>query len=186
MEMMAVSTMALVYRLFLGAVLLAAAHAKLRARSDFSSTIASFRLVPRALTVPLSAAIPATEVVLGILLVTGIAGQQAALASALVLGVFTTGMAVVFIRDGSVPCSCFGPGEVVGRASFVRNVGLILMALIVFGAPSSPRHDVLAEPGAAVVATAAPLLIAVLTLVMWLVVIQLLRPAAHTSNQLGG
>jgi uncharacterized membrane protein YphA (DoxX/SURF4 family) len=80
--------------------------------------------------------LPFVELILGALLVTGMAEPYAALAAAAVLVAFTLFLLVRLAQGRRPPCACFGARSTkpIGPGSVVRNVVLIALALVaVFG-----------------------------------------------------
>jgi uncharacterized membrane protein YphA (DoxX/SURF4 family) len=114
---------------------------------------APFRLTLRALAAPAWAAVavPAAELGLAVLLVTGVAPRATAAAVLALLAGFT----VVLGRLGAVPCHCFGADD--GRAGRLRNALLGAGAVALIAWPAAPLWDVGASElaGAATVAAGA-------------------------------
>lgn len=77
--------------------------------------------------------VPWIEVVLGALLVTGVARRPAAVAAGSLLGAFTALVAVRLAQGRRPPCACFGGRSTrpIGAWTIVRNVAMVLLALIV-------------------------------------------------------
>lgn len=71
----------LVGRVLLGAVLLVAAVAKFRDRTGFAASVRAFGFVPRSWSGRVAGVLPVVELVCGILLLTGIAMEVAAVAA---------------------------------------------------------------------------------------------------------
>lgn len=124
-------------RFVLGAVFLLSAILKMRTLEELAYTVRlvvgawSEMLTRQALTLPskvwmfLAVLVIAAEMVLGVAFVFRIAVGRAALASAVVLGVFT--LALVALRQFGHNCGCFGgaSGDAVSIADMLRNCFLI-------------------------------------------------------------
>ena len=111
----------------LGVVLLVSGALKLAAGPRWSAQATA--MGAPAAAVP---AVPWIELVLGALLVAGVARPAVALVAATMLVVFT-GVLVLRLAEGRrVPCACFGsrPDRPIGVGSVVRNLVLIALALV--------------------------------------------------------
>ncbi len=89
----------------------------------------------------LAPALPWGEVVLGALLVSGVALPWTALAAAGLISAFAVAVGLRVHRGEAVPCGCFGETspQPVGWDTVLRNVLLVLLALTV--AFDRGRHD---------------------------------------------
>jgi uncharacterized membrane protein YphA (DoxX/SURF4 family) len=115
----------------LGAVFLVAAVAKL-ARPGWAQEGAASLRVP----VRLAAAVPLVELVLGALLVAGVAPPWPALAAAVVLMAFTVVLVRALRRGAGGRCACFGAlgrGRITGW-SLARNAVLLVLAAVAVSA----------------------------------------------------
>ena len=112
----------------LGVVLLVSGAAK-RADRGWPATAAAFGAP--AWTIP---ALPWFELVLGGVLITGIARPLAAALAAAALLAFTALLVANLARGRRVPCACFGArsGRPIGVWSVVRNLGLLGLAAVAF------------------------------------------------------
>lgn len=140
--------MEVVLRLGVGIVLLAAAAAKLRSRTDLPGILAGYGL-REALVRPAAVALVATEIALGVLLVAGVAPLAVSLA-AVALGLVFLG-AVARVRAAGVTrlrCGCFGSQErstgfLLARAGAFTALAGAAAAVAAFGSPDVSRDDVL-------------------------------------------
>ena len=139
------SSAAWLLRLCMGGLLAAAGVLKLRDPAGFAVEISNFQLLP-ALAPYLAAALPATELVLGLCLIAAPRGwRRAAVAGALLLFAgFTVAVASAYLRGINIVCGCFGGGgDAIGPLTLVRNTALLvaLAALWVCDAPprTAPR-----------------------------------------------
>lgn len=119
-------------RLLLGVVFLIAAVAKLRDRAAFRQSVVAFGF-PAALAGAASVLIPIIEIVVAILIIRAPSAGVGALASLLLLLVFTAAIAINLARGRTPSCSCFGTAasEPIGPATVVRNLALAACALFV-------------------------------------------------------
>ena len=128
--------LSLLARLVVGGVFLAAGTAKAsrRGRARFDAALRGFR-IPRALIQATATWLPRFEIVLGALLVAGLAVRPASLVSLALLLAFSALIARAVLRHEDVDCGCFGSAsaEPVGIASLVRNAALASLALISAG-----------------------------------------------------
>ena len=125
-----------IVRIALGLVLAAAGVAKLRSASRFSVAIGAYRLLP-ARAVPVAAGvIPLAEIACGGWLLSGYAVVPAAIASSVLLALFTGAVGVALRRGQRNECGCGLPGASrIGVTVVMRNVGLIT-ALLVLAVPN--------------------------------------------------
>ena len=125
--------MTLAARLILGVVFVAAGTAKLTVagRRSFERALRGFGVGPR-LARPVAAAVPPFEVVLGSLLLAGLATRAAALAVLALLVVFSAAVGRVLVRGESVDCGCFGAAAArqVGPGTLLRNLVLATLAAV--------------------------------------------------------
>lgn len=105
-----ISALALLLRLGLGAVLLYAAVGKWPAPQAFAEDMANYRLLPAALVPAAAVAMLGVEVVLGLVLISGLWAEAAAVAVLLVMVLFTGAVASALFRGLKIECGCFGAG----------------------------------------------------------------------------
>jgi len=148
------SAAAIMGRVCLGLVFLAAAAHKLRHAAVLPAIVANYRILPRRLAAPAAGILPWAELALGVALLTQAAQPWAAAAALLLLGVFAAAMAVNLRRGrGHIDCGC---GQSALRQSLSwslvgRNLGLALLAVPSLAA--TPRLSV-ATPEAVIGAAA--------------------------------
>ena len=94
-------------RVCVGLVFLLAAAQKASHWRILSGVIANYRLLPRKMAAPAAALLPPSEMVIAILLLSGLVMPWAALASIALLAVFAAAMAVNLLRGrGAIDCGC--------------------------------------------------------------------------------
>ncbi len=81
---------------------------------------------------PAAAALPGVELVLGALLVAGIASPVPAILAAVLLLVFSVAIARQLVDGRHPPCACFGAWSQrpLGEGHLVRNAALIVVAVV--------------------------------------------------------
>lgn len=120
-------------RLGLGVTLILAGISKATGRLKFEQSLYNFGLVPVAIVHSLSFVIPATELTLGALLVTGVFARGAAIASGFLIAAFSVGVVLNLLESRRVECGCFGgigEGPISGW-TLMRNGGLVALALLI-------------------------------------------------------
>lgn len=97
------------FRLVLAVVLLWAGGVKLL-DGGAREAIVAYRVFPPSWAGVLGWTLPGLEVLLGLLLLVGLATRWAALATAILMVAFIVGISSVWIRGYSIDCGCFGGG----------------------------------------------------------------------------
>ncbi len=117
-------------RLLLGAVFVYAAYMKLRDPwTLFAMSIDGYKLLPEWGVVTLARTLPWFELVLGLVLISGLALRYASVAGAALLGVFFVIMTISYARGMAIECGCFGPGEALGPKTLLRDGTLVILAI---------------------------------------------------------
>lgn len=117
----------------IAALFLGAAWHKLSDRIRFSAVLRDYRLLPERLTRPMSALIPLFELAMGFLWIAGPWRTGVAIASALLLAVYASAIAVNMVRGRTyIDCGCtFGGGadrdQLLSWGLVGRNVVLICL-----------------------------------------------------------
>ena len=139
-----------VLRTGLGAICLLAGVEKLRAPREFFQGVEQYGLVRPRLAPITGSVLIGAEIVLGGLLVSGLAPVVAALGAIVLFSVFAAALAVSIARDNTAPCHCFGASEVekISPAALVRalvlvgiSVGVLVLAL--GDTASITRHELI-------------------------------------------
>jgi uncharacterized membrane protein YphA (DoxX/SURF4 family) len=97
-------------RLVLAGVWLAAGAAKIGDLAASGRAIHAYQLLPYELSVAMGAALPFVELLLGGLLLAGLATRVTAAVSAGLLVIFAAGIASAWARGLTIDCGCFGGG----------------------------------------------------------------------------
>ena len=130
-------------RLALGAVLVVAGAAKVADPQASVAAVSAYELLPAGAETAVGWGLPFLELVLGLLLLTGIAVRPTALATAVLLGAFVAAVASAAARGLSIDCGCFGgggpvpPGQTAYAAEIVRDLALLAAALWLVARPQS-------------------------------------------------
>ena len=139
-----------VLRTGLGAICLLAGVEKLRAPREFFRGVEQYGLVRPRFAPLVGGALIGAELVLGLLLVSGLVPVVAALGAIVLFNVFAAALAVSVARDNTAPCHCFGASEVekISPVALVRALVLvgISVAVLVFAlgdTASITRHELL-------------------------------------------
>jgi putative oxidoreductase len=133
----------LALRVLLGAVFLYAAYTKLRQSwLLFALSIDSYQLLPEWAVFALARTLPALELLLGVLLISGVWLRYLSIAAAAILGLFFSVMIVSYFQGAGIDCGCFGVGEPLSAKTLVRD-GVLLAAAIalVIYARRSPNPE---------------------------------------------
>jgi uncharacterized membrane protein YphA (DoxX/SURF4 family) len=125
-----------VLRTGLGAICLLAGLEKARAPKEFVEGVRQYRLVPSRVAPVVGGALIATELVLGLLLVTGLVPVLAAVGAIALFTVFAVALGVSLARSNTAPCHCFGASEVekISPLALIRALALdgVAIAVLIF------------------------------------------------------
>ena len=113
--------------LVLGAVFVVAAVAKIAAGTTW---VAQAREVGA--PTPVATVLPGVELVIGALLVAGVAAPVPAIAALVLLVAFSVAIARQLVDGRHPPCACFGAWSQrpLGEGHLLRNAGLIVLAVV--------------------------------------------------------
>jgi uncharacterized membrane protein YphA (DoxX/SURF4 family) len=125
-----------VFRTGLGAICLLAGLEKARAPKEFVEGVRQYRLVPSRFAPLLGGGLIAAELLLGVLLVSGLAPVLAAAGAIALFTAFAVALGVSLARSNTAPCHCFGASEVerISPLALVRALALagVAAAVLVF------------------------------------------------------
>jgi uncharacterized membrane protein YphA (DoxX/SURF4 family) len=130
-------------RLVLGTVLLVAGAMKIIDPQASVAAVRAFELLPGGLVTVVGWGLPFLELVLGVLLVAGVAVRPAALATAVLLAGFVAAVASAAVRGLSIDCGCFGgggpvpPGQTAYAGEILRDLALLAAAVWLVVRPQS-------------------------------------------------
>lgn len=154
-------------RLLLGGVAFYAGAIKLGDLDESVFAVRAYELLPKGLAEVVGQVLPFAEVLLGLLLITGLLTRWAAAGFGLLLVAFSIGIASVWARGIAIDCGCFGgggptdPAETNYLPDLLRDVALLAVAALLTWRPVSrlsldgalhpavlARPDLPFEPGA--------------------------------------
>lgn len=124
----------LLARLIVGGVWIAAGWLKIPDPAESVRAVRAYQLLPESIVPAVGYALPALEIVIGMLLVIGLATRIIAAISSVMLAAFIIGIASAWARGLQIECGCFGGGGTVEDATskypweIARDVGLLLLS----------------------------------------------------------
>jgi uncharacterized membrane protein YphA (DoxX/SURF4 family) len=123
-----------VVRLGLAAVFLVSGVLKALDPDTTYVAVRAYDVLPKAGVTVVAGVLPWLEIVLGLLLLAGVATRRVAVVSAALLLVFVAGVTQAWARGLSIDCGCFGGGGAVAPhdtsygLELLRDTGFLLMA----------------------------------------------------------
>jgi uncharacterized membrane protein YphA (DoxX/SURF4 family) len=124
--------LALILRIALGAVFVVAAWMKLREPwAMFAMAIDSYQVLPDWAVEMVARALPWFELLLGVVLITGLWRRLSTPVASLLLVVFFVMMVRAMIKGMQIDCGCFGPGDRLSWVTLVRDGALLAGSLFV-------------------------------------------------------
>lgn len=124
-----------VLRLVVGTIFLIAGVVKLKGgSSQFLSAIMGYEFVPKYMATLLASFLPWLEVVVGGLLLIGLWSQFSAIVGAMLLLIFSSGVAISLLRGKDNDCGCFRSVMPVQWRLIYRNLILIGLLIPVYAA----------------------------------------------------
>jgi uncharacterized membrane protein YphA (DoxX/SURF4 family) len=132
-----------VARIVVGGVLLVAGTLKAVDPQGSVRAVRAYELLPQGAATLVGWGLPFLEIVLGVLLLAGIAVRPAAVATAVLLVVLILAVASVAVRGLSIDCGCFGgggpvpAGQTAYAAEIARDLGLLAAAIWLVARPQS-------------------------------------------------
>jgi uncharacterized membrane protein YphA (DoxX/SURF4 family) len=122
----------MVLRAVVGTVFVYGGYVKLQSPwALFAMGIDSYHLLPFSLVEPLARTLPWFEVVVGLMLITGIWLPIWSTIISLTLAVFFIAMVHARLAGQKIDCGCFGPGEPISKWTLLRDGSLLAASLFV-------------------------------------------------------
>jgi len=131
----------LLARLILGVTLVVAGGIKVTSPALSAQAVRAFQILPWDLAGYLGYALPVVEILVGLLLVTGLMTRASAVVGGLLMLAFIIGIISVWVRGLSIDCGCFGGGGAIAATQtqylkdVLRDVGLVACAAWLFVRP---------------------------------------------------
>lgn len=123
----------MILSLSLGVVFLVSAIPKLRHPRGFVVTVLTYEVLPVRLAPLVARLLPAIEMLLALLLLSGIACRLASLAVALLSGGFAMAVGINILRGRAIDCGCFGRRwqRQIGPLVVVQDLALVGASILV-------------------------------------------------------
>ncbi len=129
-------------RVFLGAIFIYAGYTKLAASPlQFAATIEAYQLLPAWGVIWAVKIIPWLEIVLGLVILSGIAIRWTAGFAAALLAAFIIAMAITYARGIEADCGCFGIGEKISLLTLLRDSLFLLPAFFLLFVRTRLRYS---------------------------------------------
>jgi uncharacterized membrane protein YphA (DoxX/SURF4 family) len=120
-------------RLALAAVFLYAAYTKLRQPwLLFAMSIDAYQILPEWAALALGRTLPWLELLLGLLLATGVGLRYTAAGASILLAVFFAVMVRSYAKGMKIDCACFGLGEAIGPLTLFRDGVVLALSVALF------------------------------------------------------
>ena len=121
-----------VLRVFLAFVFIYAAVLKIAEPSDFSQSIANYKLMPDNFINMAAIILPWIEISAGLLLLFGVAVKENSIIISGMLIVFIVAIGISLARGLNIDCGCFGTtnGNKLGLVKLLQNFGLLVFGII--------------------------------------------------------
>jgi uncharacterized membrane protein YphA (DoxX/SURF4 family) len=124
--------LATILRVVLGVIFVYAAWVKLRDPwALFAISIDSYQILPLWAVEFVACALPWFELLLGLLLISGLWRRVSTTAASLLLAVFFSMMIRAMLKGMQIDCGCFGPGERLSWVTLLRDGALLASSLFV-------------------------------------------------------
>jgi uncharacterized membrane protein YphA (DoxX/SURF4 family) len=139
-----VTALAVVARLGLAALFLAAGLLKVADPAENVRAVRAYEVLPEAVVPAVGYGLPFLEIGIGLLLLVGLAVRFAAVVSAVLMVAFIVGVAQAWARGLSIDCGCFGGGGQIDPADtryleeIVRDTVALLAAGLLVWRPDTP------------------------------------------------
>ena len=122
----------IVLRVVLGGIFVYAAYLKLKDPwALFAMNIESYKLLPLWGVQFVARTLPWAEMLIGLLLLTGLFRRTVTTATSLLLLVFFSLIIRAYVTGQEINCGCFGPGEVISWKTLLRDGSMLAGSLFV-------------------------------------------------------
>jgi uncharacterized membrane protein YphA (DoxX/SURF4 family) len=123
--------------MMVGIIFIYAGTDKIANSAYFAGTIQNYQILPDLIINLVAIILPWTELICGILLVTGIWQRSAALIVSILILIFIAAIGSVIIRGLDIECGCFGSGSSANWGRIVEDIFLVVFSLQIFFYPRS-------------------------------------------------
>jgi uncharacterized membrane protein YphA (DoxX/SURF4 family) len=133
----------LLARLIVGVVLIWAGAAKVTSPAVSARAVRAFQILPYDFAGYVGFALPVVEILVGLLLVTGLFTRLSAVVGGLLMVAFIIGISSAWARGLTIDCGCFGGGGTIAAArtqyplEILRDVGVAACAMWLVVRPST-------------------------------------------------
>ena len=130
-------------RFALGAVFVYSAWVKLRQPWElFAMAVDAYQLLPQWAVIVVARTLPWAELLLGLVLISGVYLRASAAAASLLLLGFFAMMVRSFVAGMQIDCGCFGSGDPISIRTLLRDGGFLLgavaLTVLAYRAPCAP------------------------------------------------
>ena len=135
LQFLSLPTVRKVAQLVMGVLFLVAALGKLSDLNAFAREVHNFRMLHPAMENVFALTLPWIELIAALSLLLGIRPRSGALVVAVLMSVFTVGVAQAIVRNLDITCGCFGTADAaqVGWKKLGENVGMTALSLVAYG-----------------------------------------------------
>ena len=121
-------------RLIIGATFIYASIDKIRDPAGFAAAVSNYGMMPLVFLNVFALVLPMTELVVGVLLVTGSLTRASAVLCAAMLLMFIVAVGVAIARGGDFQCGCFATqgGSTIGWPLMFRNALMTIGCALIF------------------------------------------------------
>jgi uncharacterized membrane protein YphA (DoxX/SURF4 family) len=124
-------------RVLVGLVFIYASIDKLANPAYFAGTIQNYQILPDSLINLVAIILPWLELICGILLISGLWHQSAAILISTLIIIFILAIGSVILRGLDIQCGCFGSGSAANFGRIVEDLFLLAFSLQIVFNPSS-------------------------------------------------
>jgi len=124
-------------RIMVGLVFIYASIDKISSPAYFAGTIQNYQLIPEFMLNIIAIILPWVELICGLLLLSGVWHQSAALIISLLMVVFILAITSAIVRGLAIECGCFGAGSSANWTRIIEDIFLLAFTLQILFFPKS-------------------------------------------------
>jgi putative oxidoreductase len=117
-------------RYLLGVVFIYSGYVKTQATLQFAAAIAGYKIIPDTLAYPIAQYLPWLEIVLGVIILSGLEIRWSSMVAAGLMLFFIVLLSITLIRGIDTNCGCFGFGDRITWKTIVRDGSFLIPALL--------------------------------------------------------